>query len=281
MKALLIGLALAVTTVAAVAGVAVSTPDPFQGGGGQFPGGGGRRFNQGPPLDVQGNTPYDGRFVFIRLMYPFGYGRREPPWHHDYPRGEVHFTKILKEITYVNPRVDGSNILSLDDPELFNYPIAYMAEPGFWSLTDKETESFRAYLKKGGFVIFDDFRESEYGINGVDHWTNLQDQMRRVLPEARWIEIDKGSEPVWHSFFEIPNPMSLAPHPTYSGRNLHPRYFGIFEGNDPSKRLIVVANVDGDISEYWEFSDTGFAPVDLNNEAYKYGINYVIYGLTH
>ena len=39
--------------------------------------------------------------------------------------------------------------------------------------------------------------------------------------------------------------------------------------------------MNGDISEYWEWSDTGFAPVDLNNEAYKYGINYVIYGLTH
>jgi hypothetical protein len=274
MKALLIGLALAVTTVAAVAGVATATP--------QRPGGG--RFQDSPQVEYQGNTPYDGRFVFIRLRYNTAFGSRTrggPQWSHDYPRGEVHFTKILKEITYVQPRIDGSNILSVDDPELFNYPIAYMAEPGFWSLTDKETESFRAYLKKGGFVIFDDFRESEYGINGVDHWTNLQDQMRRVLPEARWIEIDKGSEPVWHSFFEIPNPMALVPHPTYSGRNLHPRYFGIFEGNDPSKRLIVVANVDGDISEYWEFSDTGFAPVDLNNEAYKYGINYVIYGLTH
>jgi uncharacterized protein DUF4159 len=274
MKALLIGLALAVTTVAAVAGVAIATP--------QRPGVG--RFQDSPQVEYQGNTPYDGRFVFIRLRYNTGFGGRSrggPPWSHDYPRGEVHFTKILKEITYVQPRIDGSNILSLDDPELFNYPIAYMAEPGFWSLTDKEAESFRAYLKKGGFVIFDDFRESEYGINGVDHWTNLQDQMRHVLPEARWIEIDKGSEPVWHSFFEIPNPMALVPHPTYSGRNLHPRYFGIFEGNDSSKRLIVVANVDGDISEYWEFSDTGFAPVDLNNEAYKYGINYVIYGLTH
>jgi hypothetical protein len=75
--------------------------------------------------------------------------------------------------------------------------------------------------------------------------------------------------------------MALVPHPTYSGRNLHPSYWGIFENNDPSKRLIAVANVDGDLSEYWEFSDTGFAPVDLNNEAYKYGINYVIYGLTH
>jgi hypothetical protein len=276
MKTLVIGLALAVTTVAAVAGVAGSAPDQFQGGGG--------RFQQQAPVDYQGNTPYDGRFVFIRLRYNTGFGGRSrggPPWSHDYPRGEVHFAKILKEISYVNPRLDGSNVLSLDDPELFNFPIAYMAEPGFWSMTDKETESFRAYLKKGGFVIFDDFRQSEYGINNVDHWTNLQDQMRRVLPEGRWIEIDKGSEAVWHSFFEIPNPMSLAPHPVYAGRNLHPAYWAIFEDNDPTKRMIAIANVDGDISEYWEYSDTGYAPVDLNNQAYKYGINYVIYGLTH
>lgn len=277
MRALLIGLALALTTTAALAGLAGATR--------QRPGGG--RFQQQTPVDYQGNTPYDGRFVFIRLRYDTGFGgfggRRGggPQWSHDYPRGEVHFAKILKEISYVNPRLDGSNILALDDPELFNYPIAYMAEPGFWSPTDKEAESFRSYLKKGGFVIFDDFREQEYGINGVGHWTNLQDQMRRVLPEERWIEIDKGSEPVWHSFFEIANPMALAAHPTYSGRNLQPRYFAIFEENDPSKRMIAIANVDGDISEYWEFSDTGFAPVDLNNEAYKYGINYVIYGLTH
>ena len=186
----------------------------------------------------------------------------------------MHFTKILKEITYVQPRLDGSNILSLDDPELFNYPIAYMAEPGFWSMTDKETEGFRAYLKKGGFVIFDDFRAAE------GHWDNLQDQMRRVLPEARWIEIDDGTHPVWHSFFEIKDPMALAPPPIYD-QSMVLTYWGIFEDNDPTKRLIAIANVNGDISEYWELSDTGFAPVDLNNEAYKYGINYVIYGLTH
>ena len=109
----------------------------------------------------------------------------------------MHFAKILQEISYVRARTDGSNILSLDDPELFNYPIAYMAEPGDWMPTDKEAESFRAYLKKGGFVIFDDFREREGA------WINLQDQMRRVLPEARWIEIGDGSQQVWHAFFEI------------------------------------------------------------------------------
>jgi hypothetical protein len=62
MKATLIGLALALTTTAALAGLAGATP---QRGGG---------FNQGPAMDVPGNTPYDGRFVFIRLRYSFGYG---------------------------------------------------------------------------------------------------------------------------------------------------------------------------------------------------------------
>ena len=273
MKSALLTIALAAATTAAVAGVATSTPQRPRDFGEARP----RSFEQ---LDVQGNTPYDGRFVFVRLRYNSGFGggfgRRGggPPWSHDYPRGEVHFTKILNEITYVRARLDGSNILGLDDPELFKYPIAYMAEPGFWSMTEKETENFRAYLKKGGFVIFDDFRVNE------GHWENLQQQMRNVLPEARWIEIDDGKHPVWHSFFEIDDPKALISHPTYD-QSMVLTYWGIFEDNDPKKRLLAIANVNGDLSEYWEFSDTGFAPVDLNNEAYKYGINYVIYGLTH
>ena len=36
-----------------------------------------------------------------------------PPWQHDYPRGEVHFTRILNEITYMRPRLDGSTMLLL------------------------------------------------------------------------------------------------------------------------------------------------------------------------
>ena len=150
-----------------------------------------------------------------------------------------------------------------------------MAEPGFWSMTDKETESFRAYLKKGGLRHLRRLPRAE------GHWDNLQEQMRRVLPEARWIEIDDGKHPVWHSFFEINDPLALVVASDLRRQAMTLTYWGIFEDNDPKKRLIAIANVNGDLSEYWEFSDTGFAPVDLNNEAYKYGINYVIYGLTH
>jgi uncharacterized protein DUF4159 len=231
----------------------------------------GRNRRSGPQYEVQGNTPYDGRFTFVRLRYSsgFGYGRRGPAWSHDYPDGEVHFTKILEEITFLRPRTDGSNILSLDDPELFNYPIAYMAEPGGWAVSDGEATSFRQYLQKGGFAIFDDFR-------GYD-WDNLQDQMRHVLPDARWIQLD-GTSAVFHSFFEIDHPENLIP--PYN-QELTPSYWGIFEDNDPKKRMMVVANVNNDISEYWEYSGTGYAPVDITNEAYKFGVNYVIYGITH
>ncbi len=229
-------------------------------------------------VQVQGNTPYDGRFAFVRLKYSAAFGRYGNwigdggvPWSHDYPDGEVHFSKILEELTLMNIRTDGSNILGLDDPELFNYPVAYMAEPGHWGVTPAEATAFRSYLLKGGFVIFDDFRGGD--------WDNLQDQMRVVLPEARWVQLD-GTAKVFHSFFEIPHPETLAPPSIYGGQ-FTPSYWGLFVDNDPAKRMLAVANVNNDISEYWEFSDTGVAPVDLTNDAYKFGVNYVMYALTH
>jgi hypothetical protein len=57
-------------------------------------------------------------------------------------------------------------------------------------------------------------------------------------------------------------------------------FYGFFEDNDPKKRLLAIANYNNDLSELWEFSDTGLFPLDMSNEAYKLGVNYVIYALT-
>ena len=224
-------------------------------------------------IPVMPNPKYDGQFTFARLRWgpELRVISQSVPWSHDYPDGEVHFSKILDELTFLHVRTNGSNILSLDDPELFNYPIAYMAEPGFWSVSETQAATFRSYLLKGGFAIFDDFR-------GYD-WNNLQDQMRVVLPELHWIQVDPKS-PVFHSFYEIDHPEELKV-PSIYDQSLVPSYWGLFENNDPSKRLIAIANVNNDISEYWEFSDTGLFVVDLSNEAYKFGVNYIIYGMTH
>jgi len=63
--------------------------------------------------------------------------------------------------------------------------------------------------------------------------------------------------------------------------HIRPSYYGIFEDNDPSRRLLLVANFDNDVQESSERSSQGLFPFDASNEAYKLGVNYMIYGLSH
>jgi hypothetical protein len=60
-----------------------------------------------------------------------------------------------------------------------------------------------------------------------------------------------------------------------------PKYYGLFEDNDPRRRMMAIVNYNNDLAEYWEWSAQGYFPVDTSNDAYKLGVNYVIYGLTH
>ncbi|MXY32440.1 MAG: DUF4159 domain-containing protein [Gammaproteobacteria bacterium] len=239
------------------------------------------------PSPVQeANIPYDGRFTFVRIRTDVSGGRGmprsflpggrrgwgQPPWAHDYPRAERNLARILTATTLLNTYEGGSNILTFDDPELHSYPLAYVSEPGFWEMDEAEKEGLRSYLLKGGFVIFDDF-------GGPRDWANFEAQMMRVLPEGRFYDLsDLDPLPtVFDSFFEISDPEALAP--PYRGG--WPQYLGIFEDNDPAQRLMLVANFNNDLGDYWEFSDSGWLPIDLTNEAYKFGVNYIIYAMTH
>ena len=208
----------------------------------------------------------------LRWGSDFGGSRRggfSSAWNHDYPRAEQHLSMITKELTFADIRTDSDIILALDDPRLFDHPIALMWEPGFWNLTDGEAESFRSSLLKGGFAIFEDF-------DGPQQWSTFEAQMRRVLPEGRLVRLEK-THAIFDSFFRIKDIDAIL-HPMYG---LRPSYYGIFEGNDAARRLMVVANFDNDVPEYGEWSGQGVFPFDTSNEAYKLGVNYVIYGITH
>jgi hypothetical protein len=51
--------------------------------------------------------------------------------------------------------------------------------------------------------------------------------------------------------------------------------------SDDTGRLMMVVNYNNDISDYWEWSDDPLVPIEQSNQAYKYGVNYVMYALTH
>ena len=238
-----------------------------------------RRFFYGWDESVR-NIPYDGRFTFVRVRYksaPGGYwaGGR-PSWVHGYPLAEQNLMRIMQDICFLDVHTDDINVVTLDDPELFKYPIAYIIEVGWWTMSEQEAAGLRAYLQKGGFLIVDDFKvEGWRGLSGGG-WEPFERNVKRLFPGARFFDMDPA-DPIFHSFFEIKS-LDNFPQAYNGGR---PIFRGLYEDNDPRKRLMMIVNYNTDISQFWEWSARGFKPVDETNEAYKLGVNYIIYGLTH
>lgn len=234
-----------------------------------------------PPEVPYENQEYNGDFTFVRIRFtptlwgggPFAWGL-DLKWNHDYPFAEQNLMKILDELTLIKPNMDGSNILAADDPELFEYPLAYICEVGFWEPTESEAKGLREYLLKGGFLIVDDFSDDR--MQGRQ-FRNFQRQFRKVLPEARLIPLD-ASDPIFQNFYRVEN-LDFT-HPTLP--YLDTVFYGIFEDNDPSRRMMVIVNYNNDVGDYWEWADQpdSWYPIDLTKRGFQLGVNYVLYGLT-
>jgi hypothetical protein len=214
------------------------------------------------------NAAYDGRYTFVRLRYAAN-GFRGGRWSADYPAMERNFMTILNDLTTVHPHVRESNILDLDDPDLARYSIAYLCEPGFWFPSESEAAGLRTWIGKGGFLIIDDFYDRQ--------WDNFERAMRMVLPEGKIVPLEV-SHPVFQSFFHIATLDGMT-HPDNGTSKA--QYLGIYEDNDPTRRLLVVINYNNDIGDYMEWSGQGVYAINFSNDAYKLATNYIVYGLTH
>jgi hypothetical protein len=216
----------------------------------------------------------ESKFTFGRLYFESPMIRKfmgtigagnGPAWSHDWPRSEEHFMKIMAELTKldVNP---SPHIFSFQNDDCFKYPIAYLCEVGYMHLSPQEAHRMAEYCLRGGFLIVDDFR-GDYELN------NFKNEMKKVFPD-RSLEVVPRTHPIWTCFYDI---SKLNIEPPYE-RWLTPQYLGI---NDDNGRLMMIVNYNNDVSEYWEWSSNPVYPIDTSNEAYKYGVNYVVYALTH
>jgi hypothetical protein len=230
----------------------------------------------------------ESRFTFARVQYatPMGGGGRRgfggwgpigasngPPWSHDFPLSEENLMKIMSEVTRidVNP---GGHLINFGSEDCFKYPIAYLCEVGYLNLSDQEAKNMREYLLRGGFLIVDDFR-GQQAIN------NFYYQMQYVFPDRQLEEIPRN-HPIWTCFYDISNINLPAPYGGGGGRfgggGGAPQYFGI---KDDNGRLMMIVDYNTDISEYWEWSADPFYRISDTNEAFKYGVNFIMYALTH
>jgi uncharacterized protein DUF4159 len=216
------------------------------------------------------------KFKFVRVKLQPMYvgallGDHGEMWSHDYPEAGLHFSKILSELSKLQVVLDEDEyIFSFADPNLMKYPFAYMCEVGYMQLSDEEITGMREYLLRGGFLLVDDFRNPR-------QMQNFQYHVRQAFPELEYqmkpLDI---THPIFNCFFSI---KTLDVRPPY-GQGGRPEFLGI---EDKHGRLMMIINYNNDVSDYWQWSGDPFQPLPAADTqgAYKFGVNYAFYALTH
>ena len=195
-------------------------------------------------------------------------------WSHDYPEAGLHLRKILTEVSKTQVYNDiNEYVFTFDDPNLCKYPFAYLCEVGYMMLSDAEIKGWREYCLRGGFLLVDDFR-------GDWEYRNFFEQFKRAFPEDEYkLQLLDLSHPIFNCFFSIKT-LDLRPIYRASGYNFKPTFYGL---EDKHGRLMMIVNYNYDVSDYWQWSSDPFQPLpkDETNDAYKFGVNYIFYAMTH
>ena len=255
---------------------------------------GGVRF-EGHDEGPRPNFPAAAEFHFIRVEYTdlpqfhrgYGFGSRtgqgEGWWLVDWPDADEHFSSGVERLTRVH--TGDPRHIRLTDNRLFDYPWIYATQTGWWGLTDAETRRLREYLLRGGFLMVDDM----WG-PGAEQWEVFTETMRRVLPGTEIAETLE-SDPAMHVLYDIQEKdRSFIPGTRHLRRGAggavvvqqpygtQPAWRRMADSRD---RMVVAVNYNTDIGDAWEYADAPEYPEHMTQLAYRYGVNYLIYAMTH
>ena len=225
----------------------------------------------------------EAEFHFARVAYD-SHGARagsrgyaNPMWAVDFPLAEEHFLPALERFTRIEAAPTSAHV-QLSDEELFDYPWIFLQQPGAgsWSPTEYEVERLREYLLRGGFLVIDDFHD-EY------EWQWFEEQITRVLPGRPIVDIP-ADDSLLNIIFAIDSRTQIPGerHLSYRGGppNMEgpPHWRAIY---DDEGRMIVAINHNIDMGDAWEHADDPGYPVEMSGLAYRFGVNYVVYAMTH
>jgi hypothetical protein len=239
--------------------------------------------------------PKDGEFHFVRLEYTdlpqfhrrFGFASRgaegEGWWIVDWPDADDHFSLGVQRLTRLD--VGEPRHFRLTDDRLWDHPWIYATQTGWWGLDGREIARLREYLLRGGFLVTDDF----WGPDPTQ-WDVFRETMDRVLP-GRPINDIALTDPVMHVLYDIgPNDLTWIPGTRHIRRAMgggvtvqqppgtSPAWRAI---DDDAGRMVVAVNYNTDIGDAWEWADSPMYPEKMTALAYRYGINYLVYAMTH
>ena len=240
--------------------------------------------NWGEPLP---QSHEKAEFAWSRLSYStamggdgyggyggFGYGRGGT-WQRDYPKADRQFLIALNRLTRIQGR-STEQVVSLDSDDIFNYPFVYAVMVHTWTFSDEQAKRMREYLEKGGFLMVDDF-------HGSEDWENFMNGMRQVFPD-RPVEDLTDKDEIFHVLydmddrFQVPGEQYIRSGRTYEKDGYVAKWRGI---RDDKGRVVVAICHNMHLGDAWEWADDPEYPEQFASMAFRVGLNYVMYSMTH
>lgn len=231
-------------------------------------------------LFLSGHGSDDLGFRFVRVRYESHAGLRSNAWATDYPTAELNLHEAIDRTTGLY--VEGPPIvLDLTDDRIFDYPVLYLTEPGYWRTNDEEVANLRRYLDRGGFLIIDDFHDYGRGYVGPQ-WHNMYDNIKRVYPNREPVELT-AEHPIWSIYYEIDPDAAISTKNGFRG-GWGPRFEAMddiyYSVTDESGRIAIVICYNQDIGDGWEWPG-GQALGTASTVSFQMAINFIIWALTH
>jgi hypothetical protein len=202
----------------------------------------------------------------------FGGGRS---WTTDYPKNDRLFLTAVRRLSRIHAR-SVEQVVDLDSDEIFNYPMVYAVEVGHWDLSDAQAAKLRDYLNRGGFLMVDDF-------HGTLEWEIFMMSLSRVFPDRAVVDIE-NKDPIFHVLYDldervqVPGFGALRSGVTYEQDGVTPRWRAVY---DDKGRIMVAICHNMDLGDAWEWADDPGYPEKYSSLAFRIGVNYIIYGMTH
>jgi hypothetical protein len=242
----------------------------------QFQGYGQR--NNGYYDDAESNVKAE--FGWSRLRYDgnrgsYGFGFRGGSWSQDYPKADRQFLIALQRLTRINAKPT-EQVVDLDSDDIFNWPFVYAVQVESWTFTDTQAKRMREYLLKGGFLMVDDF-------HGQADWESFMRGMRLVFPD-RPIEDLQNNDELFHVLydlgdrFQVPGEQYVSTGRTYEKDGFVPIWRAI---RDDNGRIMVAICANMHLGDAWEWADDPRYPEKFASLAFKLGINYIMYSMSH
>jgi hypothetical protein len=220
-----------------------------------------------------------GRLIFENTVNS-SWGPGRAWWRIDWPEAEFHFVSGVKRYTSIDVAADSAHLTLIDD-QIFDYPWLFVQQVGRWQLSTTEIKRLGEYLRRGGFMVVDDF-------HGPEQWRVFIDIMNKALPGYITVDV-KESDELMHVHYELQQNTQIPgrrhirgiksdgtavvtmPHSPATWRGIY----------DEHGRLMVAINFNMDMGDAWEHADDPGYPLPMTSLAYQFGINYVVYAMTH